>query len=296
MLFHLFDYSDCTLIKTDWHKMHLMDSVESMKVRYYGLNYQTGNFELTAEYENTDYKFNSNGFIEEEIGYLSIKYVDTNKVLVPYRTINKTYKDILIDKKTVFDHESNKQYSSSYIYNQNKLLEQIDSDKNEIVRKTKFDYKKGDSFLMITEDIEERTKGTTQYLKIQSKYNDNCELLERKEFLNNNLQTIEIWEREVNGYSYDLTKKGAIIRKESYDSKSGEKINSWFYNGLLNSEKHIFYDGNRIMKRYTSKNDNREPDIYTYDYVYDEQGNIIERIKYLNGTKVLIETREIEYY
>ncbi len=36
--------------------------------------------------------------------------------------------------------------------------------------------------------------------------------------------------------------------------------------------------------------------IYTYEYVYDENKNWIQEIKYFNGIAQTIEIRKIEYY
>lgn len=292
-------FYSCTVsipLKSDWEKMGLLDSVKSLKTRYYGLNYQNGEFELTTDFENSDYKFNSLGMIVEETGYLSIKYVDSKRVLMPWRTKKNTFKTNKIIKQTISEHESNLETLSTFKYKQDRLIAKVDSSSNGILRKSKFHYSKKGGLLSITEKSEEKSERTTKVYVKQSKYNSAFEIIEKKEFLDNDLYSIETWDRNNDGYEYTLRKQGETIRKEEYDAKLGKKTNSYYYKGTLNNQKHIFFKDNEIIKQYVEKDNIQEPNLFTYSYDYDDKGNIIEKIEFINGEKSLIETREIEYY
>lgn len=113
---------------------------------------------------------------------------------------------------------------------------------------------------------------------------------------------------------YEYDEKGNLIQLKGYDlEKNSESINTYNYDLKGNEIENIWYDSegrvvlkymyeyddfNNMIKEemYYSEAEDSKVYTYIYEYLYDGNGNWIEKIKYENGTPSRIVEREIIYY
>jgi hypothetical protein len=263
-------------------EMNIMGKVKSVKETAYQAEVKFG---IIEKGNKTILDRDFGGFGYEKDIFLTFNYNENVEVICYYeRDGALSYKDI-------------------YSYDENSYLIEINRYHSDGALTTKFTYKYDDNKNPI-EMCNFNSKGK-MYVKKSAKYDDKGNLIEyiyglpdgsfgplsEKLFFKYNEDGYKIQEDRYIPLSHE-NGGGLYTDLLKYDNKGNLIEKKHYRHGNLTLQDFFKYDENNNIIQTFRLNDYKK----TYDYVYDDKGNWIKRIEYVNGIPKYILVRELEYY
>jgi YD repeat-containing protein len=245
---------------------------------------QVQNIELKNYYLNEDFK-DSNFYT---LSFKEITKYDTNGNLTEYRYYNS---------REVF--ESKKIYN--YDFNNNLIGILFFDSLSNLTDEINYKYKYDESGKIIEHNFIDETDQITNCRYYYDKLGN---VIEKKYFdIDNNLQNIEIFKYDYNGLlieTKDLNGDAEIDDKECYKyDKNGFLIEETIYDNdseIYEVKQYILDFNGNPLKIYRFDSNKNLLVFLNYEYIYDSQGNWLEKSLVENQKKKFIKVRNITYY